>query len=793
MLVLALRRRGPPRHVAPMLAALVRNHVNQPWRQHQALVCRTLATGPTSTVTSGQSPGWVNPQAVPKGEFLKKYGTDLTEQAKAGKLDPVIGRDSEVRRTLQILSRRTKNNPVLIGEPGVGKTAIAGGIAQRIVDGEVPESLKSKTVVSLDLTALAAGAKYQGEYEERLKGVLRDVSEAQGKVILFIDELHMLIGSGTQGPQGGAGNILKPALARGELACIGATTLDEYRIIEKDAALARRFQSVFVDEPSVEDTLAILRGLKPRYELHHGVRILDSACVAAATLADRYLSERKMPDKAIDLVDEAASRLRLQQESKPEPIWDLERELIKRRIELEALRKETDPSSTERRMVLEQRIAGLEDQVKVLSDAWTEEKNELEKGKKAKERLEQARHELSTAQRRGDWARAGELAHAVIPELERAVAKASSAAASVAAGTGAAAAVTKQLLEDAVTAEHIAQVVSTSTGIPLATLTMSERDKLLHMEDALRKRVVGQDQAVSAVANLVRQSRAGLRSKTRPQGVFLFLGPTGTGKTELCKALAGFLFDDDQYITRIDMSEYMEKHSVSRLIGAPPGYIGYEEGGVLTEAIRRRPYQVVLLDELEKAHRDVTNLLLQIFDEGRLTDSHGRTVDFRNTIIIMTSNLGSSAYNDAPLRDAATTQQEVMKAVRGHLSPELINRIDETIVFNRLGRKDMGAIVDKELATVQDTLMRDRQIALDVAPEVKELLCDEGYDSRYGARPLRRAVQHILLNELSLRLLDGHIADGSHIRAVLDRASAAGGGTSKVVIEQVDAPAVKSS
>jgi len=715
----------------------------------------------TRGISNAQKPGWVSPEATPKGEFLKKFGHDLTELAKENKLDPVIGRDAEVLRVLQVLSRRTKNNPILIGEPGVGKTAIAGEIAQRIHSGQVPDSLKNKRVISLDLTAIVAGAKYKGEFEERLQGVLKDVAEAKGEIILFIDEIHLLVGAGGGQDAMSAANIMKPALARGDLRCVGATTLDEYRqYIEKDAALSRRFQSVFVGEPTVEDTISILRGLKSRYEVHHGVRIMDNALVSAASLADRYLSERKMPDKAIDLVDEAASRLRLQQESKPEPIWNLERDLIKKKIELEAIRKDTDDASRQRKADLEQKIRETEGKLQELNAEWDKEKQKLASGKALKERVEDARRELEKAKRQGDFLRAGELAHAIIPKLEQELKEKKEPKQS-------------KLLEEFVTPEHIAQVVSSATGIPVTQLEKGEKERLLHMEDELKKRVVGQDEAVEAVSNLVRQSKAGLRSRNRPLGVFLFLGPTGTGKTELCKALAQYLFDDESHMVRIDMSEYQERHSVSRLIGAPPGYVGYEAGGQLTEAVRRRPYQVILFDEFEKAHREVGNVLLQVFDDGRLTDSHGRTVDFRNTIIVMTSNLGSRAYDEEELetgkasgKDDVGVKHKVMEAVRSFFTPELLNRIDEVCVFNRLNRKDMSSIVVKELKSTEAILKSDRNIVLRVEPKLREWLADVGFDPRYGARPLRRAIQHHVLNALSTKLIDGSIKDGDEV--VLD-------------------------
>jgi ATP-dependent Clp protease ATP-binding subunit ClpB len=682
-------------------------------------------------------------------EALKKYTRDFTEEARQGKLDPVIGRDEEIRRTVQVLSRRTKNNPVLIGEPGVGKTAIVEGLAQRIVNGDVPDTLKDRRLLSLDLGALLAGAKYRGEFEERLKAVLQEVSAA-GDVILFIDELHTLVGAGKAEGAMDASNMLKPALARGELHCIGATTLDEYRKnIEKDAALARRFQPVFVGEPTVEETISILRGLKEKYELHHGVRITDGAIVAAATLSNRYITNRFLPDKAIDLIDEAASRLRMEIESKPEEIDELDRRIIQFKIEREALRKETDQASKDRLKTLEQELANLEQQSAELTAKWKAEKDKLEEVKRLQTQLDQSRNELEIAQRRGDLQRAGELLYSVIPQLERRLADASKAS--------------SQMLKQEVTAEEVAEVVSRWTGIPVARMMEGEREKLLHMEDKLRERVVGQDHAIAVIADAVRRARAGLQDPNRPIGSFLFLGPTGVGKTELCKALAVFLFDDEQAMARIDMSEYMERHAVARLIGAPPGYVGYEEGGSLTEGVRRRPYQVILFDEVEKAHNDVFNILLQVLDDGRLTDGQGHTVDFRNTIIVLTSNLGSE-YLAALLegQPAEAARDQVMEVVRRSFRPEFLNRLDEIILFNRLGRNEMKRIVDIQLKYLQ-RLLEDRKITLDIDEQAKIWLGNTGYDPVYGARPLRRVIQRELQNPLATMLLAGTIKDGDTV------------------------------
>ncbi|WP_194744323.1 ATP-dependent chaperone ClpB [Thermaurantiacus tibetensis] len=685
-------------------------------------------------------------------EALKKYARDLTAAAREGKLDPVIGRDEEIRRTIQVLARRTKNNPVLIGEPGVGKTAIVEGLAQRIVNGDVPDGLKQKSLFALDMGALIAGAKYRGEFEERLKAVLDEVRADEGNILLFIDEMHTLIGAGKSEGAMDASNLLKPALARGELHCIGATTLDEYRKhVEKDPALERRFQPIYVGEPSVEDTISILRGLKEKYELHHGVRITDSAIVAAATLSNRYISDRFLPDKAIDLMDEAASRLRMEVESKPEEIEALDRRIIQMKIEREALRKETDPASKDRLATLEAELARLEGEAAELSARWAAEKEKLAAATRLKEELEAARLQVEQAQRNGDYARAGELTYGIIPDLERRLAEAEKASA-------------EAMVREEVTAEDIAQVVSRWTGVPVAKMMEGEREKLLHMEEGLAARVVGQDDAVRAVARAVRRSRAGLKDPGRPLGSFLFLGPTGVGKTELTKALAEFLFDSDQAMVRIDMSEFMEKHSVARLIGAPPGYVGYDEGGVLTEAVRRRPYQVVLFDEVEKAHPDVFNVLLQVLDDGRLTDGQGRTVDFSNTIIILTSNLGSQYI--AALPDGADVKQaepQVMEAVRAAFRPEFLNRLDEIILFHRLAPQHMGKIVDIQLRRVE-ALLKDRKIRLDVTEAARAWLARVGYDPVYGARPLKRAIQRHLVDPLADLLLSGTVPDGTTIR-----------------------------
>ncbi|WP_114952765.1 ATP-dependent chaperone ClpB [Sphingosinicella terrae] len=685
-------------------------------------------------------------------DALKKFARDLTQAARDGKLDPVIGRDEEIRRTVQILARRTKNNPVLIGEPGVGKTAIAEGLALRIANGDVPDSLKDRRLMGLDLGSLIAGAKYRGEFEERLKGVLDEVKQAEGDIILFIDEMHTLIGAGKSEGAMDASNLLKPALARGELHCIGATTLDEYRKhVEKDPALQRRFQPVFIGEPTVEDTISILRGLKEKYELHHGVRITDSAIVSAATLSNRYITDRFLPDKAIDLMDEAASRIRMEVESKPEEIETLDRRIIQLKIEREALKKETDLASKERLANLETELANLEQQSAALTTRWQAEKDKINAEAKIKEQLDAARLQLEQAQRGGDLARAGELSYGVIPGLEKQLAEAASA-------SGAA------MLREEVTSEDIAGVVSRWTGIPVDKMLEGEREKLLAMEEALGKRVIGQKEAVDAVSRAIRRARAGLQDPNRPMGSFLFLGPTGVGKTELTKALAMFLFDDPQAMVRIDMSEFMEKHSVARLIGAPPGYVGHEEGGVLTEAVRRRPYQVVLFDEVEKAHNDVFNVLLQVLDDGRLTDGQGRTVDFTNTIIILTSNLGSQFLTGlADGQPVEEVEPQVMDVVRAHFRPEFLNRLDEIILFHRLAAEHMGPIVDIQVGRVQG-LLKDRKITLDLTDGARAWLGRVGYDPVYGARPLKRAVQKYLQDPLADAILRGDVRDGQTVR-----------------------------